>query len=303
MRKPAHLALALCLFPVAVQAETVTVDTAAGPAEVSVMPDTVVALDLAAIDTLDALGVGLDGVPAIKPPAYLASAIEGVATVGSLFEPDFEALAVMSPDLIIAGGRSQTQVEPLGDIAPTIDMTIWGEDMIGQARSRVTSYGSIFGVEDRAAAQLSDFDAALTETRAAVDGKGDALILLTNGGTMSAYGDDSRFGWLHTALSLPEAFPDISAETHGESVSFEFIAEVDPDWLIVIDRAAAVGQEGEAAAVTLDNPLVAGTTAGETGQVIYLDSAAIYLAGGGVQSMTLLLDQIREAFADAPTEG
>ncbi len=291
--------IALCMPPLLAQAQSVTVETAAGPAEVPPGPRTVVALDLAAIDSLDALDVPLAGVPAFTPPAYLADAMAGVPTVGTLFEPDYEALAVMSPDLIVAGGRSQAQVEALSEVAPTIDMTIWGEDMIGQARARVEAYGTLFGAEEKADALLAAFDAALEETRQAVSGKGDALILLTNGGTISAYGDDSRFGWLHTALDLPEAFADITAETHGESVSFEFIAEVDPDWLIVIDRAAAIGQEGEAAAATLDNPLVAGTTAGETGQIVYLDSAAIYLAGGGIQSMTLLLDQLREAFSDA----
>ncbi|MDF0602554.1 siderophore ABC transporter substrate-binding protein [Psychromarinibacter sp. C21-152] len=295
--------LALCVAPLALSAQTVTVETAAGPADVPQAPETVVALDLAAIDTLDALGVAIDGAPAFTPPAHLAPAVEGATPVGSLFEPDFEALAVMAPDLIVAGGRSQTQVEPLSEIAPTIDMTIWGDDLIGQTRARVTAYGTIFGREDRADALLAAFDAALAEARAAVEGKGDALILLTNGGTVSAYGGDSRFGWIHIALGLPEAHGEITAETHGEAVSFEFIAEVDPDWIVVIDRAAAIGQDGEAAAVTLDNPLVQGTTAGETGQIVYLDSAAIYLAGGGIQSMQLLLGQIAQAFAGGGAEG
>ncbi|PRX37739.1 iron complex transport system substrate-binding protein [Meinhardsimonia xiamenensis] len=295
--KHALAALLLCLPPLAADARTVTIETAAGLAEVPYAPDVVVALDLAAIDTLDALGVDLAGVPAITPPAYLAPAFEGTPTVGTLFEPDLEALAVMAPDLIVAGGRSQARVAALREIAPTIDMTIWGDDIVGQARARLTAYATIFGKQERAGQLLASLDEALAETRAAVEGKGNALIILTNGGKISAYGDDSRFGWLHTALGLPEAHPEIAAETHGESVSFEFIAEVNPDWLIVIDRAAAIGQEGEAAAATLDNPLVAGTTAGRNGQIVHLDSAAIYLAGGGIQSMMILLEQIRSAFA------
>lgn len=296
--KPTLAALALCAAPLAAAAEDVTVQTATGPAAVSQGPEKVVALDLAAIDTLDALGVRADGVPAFTPPAYLAPAMEGAVTVGTLFEPDFEALAVMQPDLIIAGGRSQAQVDPLGDIAPTIDMTL-GADAIAEGRARVEAYGTIFGIEDTAAAVLAALDADLAAARAAVQGKGGALIVMTNGGTVSAYGDDSRFGWLHTALGLPEAHTGISAETHGESVSFEFIAEVNPDWILVVDRGAAIGQEGEAAAVTLDNPLVMGTTAGQSGQIVYLDSGAIYLASGGVQGTTIILRQIIEAFGPA----
>jgi iron complex transport system substrate-binding protein len=77
------------------------------------------------------------------------------------------------------------------------------------------------------------------------------------------------------------------------------VAEANPDWLLVIDRGAAVGQGGEAAAATLDNPLIAGTTAGKTGQIVYLDGAAMYLAGGGFHSVTETLAQLTRAFAGA----
>ena len=136
---------------------------------------------------------------------------------------------------------------------------------------------------------------------AAADGKGNGLILLTNGGKMSAYGAGSRFGWLHEATGMPEAVEGLSAAQHGEPVSSEFIRDADPDWLFVIDRGAAIGREGEAAQATLDNPLVQGTKAGQAGQILYLDPAPLYLAGGGLRSMKVTLDEITQAFADADT--
>lgn len=277
-------------------AADLTVSTATGDATVPSNPGTVVALDLAAIDALDALGVELAGVPDITPPAYLQGAMEGVARVGTLFEPDYEALAVMSPDLIVAGGRSQTVVTPLSAVAPTIDMTITGEALIDEARARVATYGEIFDRADAAAELTGALDDRIAEVQEAVADKGDALILLTNGGKLSAYGAESRFGWLHAALDLPEAFPELDADTHGEAVSFEFIAEVDPDWILAIDRGAAIGQEGEAAQATLDNPLVAGTKAAQNAQILYLDSAPLYLAGGGIRSLMGTLDQIEAGF-------
>lgn len=289
----------LCSLPLAAQAETVTIDSAAGSVQVETAPATVVALDLAALDTLDALGVSVAARPDFTPPAYLADALSDVPTAGTLFEPDFEALAVMAPDLIIAGGRSQTQVPALARLAPTIDMTIDGSDMIAQAKARIDAYGAIFGRADRAQDLDLRLDRTIAETRAAVAGKGNAMILLTNGGKMSAYGARSRFGWMHAALGLPEAYAGLVPETHGEAVSFEFVADANPDWLLVIDRGAAVGQDGEAAAATLDNPLIAGTTAAQKGQIVYLDAAAVYLAGGGAQSMLLTLDELQQAFAGA----
>ncbi|MBB5720559.1 iron complex transport system substrate-binding protein [Loktanella ponticola] len=289
--------LAIAVLPTLAFAQTAEIETAAGPVTVPVSPESVVTFDLAALDTLTALGVSVAGVPKIAPPAYLADVIDGLPTVGTLFEPDFEALAVMAPDFIIAGGRSQAQVEPLSQIAPTIDMTISGDNLLADAKARISAYGTAFDREDASAALLADLDNAIAAARTAVDGKGDALIVLTNGGKVSAYGDDSRFGWLHTSLGLPEAFPELNAETHGEAISFEFIADVDPDWIFVVDRGAAIGQDGEAAAVTLDNPLVAGTAAGKAGHIVYLDSARLYLVGGGYQSMMGTIDEVVAAFA------
>ncbi|WP_380053888.1 siderophore ABC transporter substrate-binding protein [Falsihalocynthiibacter sp. SS001] len=299
--KTTFATLALTALPTFALAQTVDVETATGQVAVPLAPETIVALDLAAVDDISALGLKVAGVPDITPPAYLAEAFQGTETVGTLFEPDFEALAVMAPDLIVAGGRSQTQVEPLSQIAPTIDMTISGDDLFSQAKSRVLAYGQIFDLEGKAETLLADLDAAVEGAKSAADGKGDVLILLTNGGKVSAYGDDSRFGWLHTTLGLPEAYPELTAETHGEAVSFEFIAEVDPDWIFVVDRGAAIGQDGEAAAVTLDNPLVAGTKAGTAGQIVYLDSAPLYLSGGGIQSMMGTIAEVSSALQADPS--
>jgi len=85
---------------------------------------------------------------------------------------------------------------------------------------------------------------------------------------------------------------------HGEAVSFEFIRDANPDILLVIDRMAAIGQEGEGAQATLDNALVHETTAWKTGQVVFLSSAPIYIAGGGIQSMNLTLDEINAAVSE-----
>ena len=121
---------------------------------------------------------------------------------------------------------------------------------------------------------------------------------MTNGPKVSAFGTGGRFGWLHDALDLPEAVESVGQNTHGEAISFEFIREVDPDILLVIDRLAAVGQDGDSARATLDNALVHETKAWKTGRVIYLSPAPIYISSGGIQSMTLTLDEILAGMKD-----
>ncbi|TCM76561.1 siderophore ABC transporter substrate-binding protein [Rhodovulum steppense] len=295
-RFAAPLALALCLaFPA--HADRVRIDTATGPAEIAALPETVAVFDMAALDTLAALGVPVAGVPSPHYLPYLDKVAAGAARVGTLFEPDFEALAALDPDLIVAGGRSSPRVAALARLAPTIDMTIAEGDLLAEAQARIAAYGTLFGRTDAAATLTDALDARIEAARKAVAGKGNALIVLTNGGKISAYGADSRFGWLHRALDLPEAHPGLAAETHGAAISFEFIAQVNPDWLIVVDRGAAIGAAAQAAEATLDNPLVAATRAAQAGRIVHLSSAPLYIAGGGVQSMMSTLDELIAAFA------
>ena len=81
-------------------------------------------------------------------------------------------------------------------------------------------------------------------------------------------------------------------DRHGASITHEFIAQTDPDWLFVIDRGVAVGEAGDSAAKTLDTPLVRGTTAWKKDQVVYLDPTPLYIAGGGYTALTRTIDQL-----------
>jgi len=288
------LAAAALALPAA--ADPVTLRTARGSVEIAQTPKTVAVYDMAALDTLDALGVPVAGSVSKTFVDYLAK-YQG--DLGTLFEPDLEALYALRPDLVIAGGRSAAKVDELAKIAPTVDMTFTGDLLIDEAKERLEDYGRLFGLEDRAALIEGQLDAKVAEARAAIAGKGRGLILLTNGPKISVYGKGSRFGWIHGELGLPEAVENIETTAHGEAISFEFIRQADPDWLLVLDRAAAIGAEAQGAQATLDNPLVRETKAWKAGHVIYLNAAEIYISSGGVQSLDHTLDLLIKAFEGA----
>ena len=276
---------------------SVEVETFRETAKVEVKPEKIVVMDIGALDTLNKFGVQPVGVPNKMFVTYLDDVAANAKVVGSLHEPDFEAIHGLEPDLVVVGGRSSKQFDAMKDIAPTIDMTIGGEDIIATAKSRIYAYGTILSREEDAAKMIADFDDKIKAARNAVDGKGKALIILTNGPKISAYGAHGRFGWLHSALDIPEAVEEIDDATHGEVVSFEFIRDANPDWLLVVDRSTAIGAKGASAEQTLDNALVQETTAWKKGQVVYLNSANIYIANGGVQAMTEIMDEIIDAYA------
>lgn len=262
-------------------------------------PGTIAVFDIPAVDTLTALGVPIAGTVNKLYVDYLDEVGESAAVVGSLFEPDYKALADLNPDLIVIGGRSSTTYDNISKLAPTIDMTVYGDDLLTQVRQRLQDYGEIFGKQEKAAQLSTELDAALAEAKAATSNKGDSLIIMTNGPKISAFGPGSRFGWVYDALGLQANADDVAIANHGDAISFEFLLEQDPEWLLVLDRSAAIGQESASAQQTLDNEIMHKTTAWKKGQVVYLNSANVYIAGGGITSQLRTLAQITEEFGAA----
>lgn len=285
-------ATAACLgFAAPLWAEP-AIDTARGSVELTGTPARIVAMDTAAIDTLQALGVPLIGIPGQQLLPYVDAT--GTTPVGTLFEPDLEAIAGLAPDLIIIGGRSAAKYDAVAQIAPTVDMTMTA-DLIPQAELRLATYGALFDKADKAAELQADLDARLAKLREAAAGKGDLLVVLTNGPKMSAYGKGSRFGWIHDATAMPEAAEALPISGHGAAVTHEFIAETNPDWLFVLDRAATIQSEEQRAADTLKSPLVDGTKAFSKGQVVYLPGPEMYVGGGGYQALVTVIDAMTTA--------
>ncbi|MDO5632757.1 MAG: siderophore ABC transporter substrate-binding protein [Paracoccus sp. (in: a-proteobacteria)] len=286
--------LAAIALAAPVLAEDVTIATAQGDVTLPANPATVAVYDIAALDSLTALGVPVQGVP---DNLYLPALKDSVAAapVGTLFEPDLEKLAALNPDLIIVAGRSATQKQAVERIAPTIDMTL-GTDVLAAAKDRITAYGTLFSRQDRAAELNAELDDKITTLHAAAEGKGTALVIMTNGPKMAAYGEGSRFGWLHAVTGMPQAIASLDpTANHGSALSPELIADANPDWLFVMDRGAAIGETGQSAQATLDMPLIHGTSAWSKGQVVYLPSTEIYIAAGGYHALNTVIDNLTEA--------
>ncbi len=273
------------------QGET-TID---GPAE------RIVVLDMGALDTLAALGsadsvVGL-ATGNVMPEALSQFEDEKYEPVGSLKEPDLEAIAALDPDLVIAGFRSASLTEELSKNFNTIDVTYDAADGFYNGVEFSTNLiAKAVGKETEAEEQLAEVSDALEDAKEKAPTDKSALILMTSGGKVSAHGTDSRFGLVHTELGIEPAISDVEAEAHGDAISFEAIAEANPDILYVVDRDAAIGEDGEAAKQVLDNELVATTPAWENDDVIYLDGSRWYIMIHGVDNAVEMLNEAVESF-------
>lgn len=305
-RKSAALSLAFAALLAApallLAAGQIEVAHSSGTTQVSSEPAKVVVLDWSVLDTLSALGVEATGIPSSNPPEILKQyRSDKYIKAGTLFEPDFEALKNAQADLIIIGRRSQGQYAEVAKYGPTIDLTPDPNDLLGSVVRNTHTLGEIFGKQAQAKALTDKLEASVEELKALTAGRGTGLTVLTTGGRMSAFGIGTRFGMIHDVFGVTPAVDNLTVGRHGHSVSFEFILEADPDWLFVMDRDAAIGREGTSAAKIMDNELVAATSAGSKGQIIYLDPVNWYLLdNSGVGVMQSSVDSLIQAFSAKP---
>ncbi|ACS51767.1 ferric anguibactin-binding protein [Bartonella grahamii as4aup] len=276
----------------------VTINHVSGTTPVPASPQKVVVFDIASLDNMKRLGIkAVIGIPEGKKPSYLQQFDDAkYEKIGTLFEPDYEKIATLQPDLIIISSRTQAKYNDLSKIAPTIDLTVGNENSLADIERNVSILGKIFGKEKEAEAEIAKLNETLAEVRKNTKGKGQGLVLMTSGGKISALGPKSRFDILHSAFGIAPATDKLTVQKHGQLISPEFILETNPDWLLVIDRDAAIGREGQSAAQLLNNELVHRTTASKQNQIIYLDSWSWYRASGGLTGLFETAKQINEAF-------
>jgi iron complex transport system substrate-binding protein len=274
-------------------AEKLTIEHKYGNVEIDKNPEKVVVFDFGILDTLDELGVEVTGVPQAAIPSYLEKyAGEKYTNVGSLKEPDFEAIHAMQPDVIFISTRQAELYDQFAEIAPTVYVELDYTKYMESFEKNMNLVGEIFDKKDEVASSVKEIKASVDELNkkaSALDKK--ALIVLANEGKVSAYGPSSRFGVIHDVFGFGAADEKIEVSTHGQSITMEYIMETNPDVLFVIDRNTAVGGEAGAEKV-IENELVKKTTAFQEDKITYLDPDAWYLSGGGLQSVKLMAEEI-----------
>lgn len=266
-----------------------TINTATGEQTIPANPNPIAVYDMTALQNLKALGVAVQGMPSAEMTAERIATLNLKAdgtpdgtSVGTLFEPNLEALHGLKPQAVFVGSRMAKHADELAKVAPTYNLTIDTNDVYASSKQQITDFGKIFGKTAEADKLIADIDNAIADTKKAVEGKGNGLAILINGNKMSAYGKNSRYGYLHTTFGIPMADADVNKneERHGQPISFEYIQKIDPDWLFVLDRTSAVGEEGVSAQEVLNNPLMHNTKAYKNNQIVYV-SPDSYLAFGG----------------------
>lgn len=278
----------------------VTITHELGETTVPVNPEKVVVFDFGTLDTMAELGIEPIGLPKENIPDYLAQ-FEGdqYENVGSLKEPDFEKIHELAPDLIIISGRQMDLYDQFAEIAPTVYLAVDTANYMESFKSNAATVGEIFAKETEVEEKLAAIDekiAALHDKASTMEENG--LVILANEGKISAYGPASRFGIIHDVFGVKPADEKIEVSTHGQSISFEYLVETDPDYLFVVDRGAVVTEGESSVKSVVENDLIKGTKAIQNNNVIYLDPNVWYLSGGGLQSVLAQAEEIEQGIAE-----
>lgn len=311
-------ALAWALGAPSASAE-IRISHAQGEAVLAAAPQRVAVFDIAALDTLNALGIeAVAGVPkpADRPGSFAGSLSvyneTRYAPVGTLFEPDVEAVKALNPDLIIVGGRSRNAFEAMSALAPTLDLSAAGDPAETTIRN-LEILGEAFGVQERAKSLVAALEADLAAVRESGGKAGKALLIFSAGENFSAQPPGSRFGGVYDLFGLDSVMapaepasgpapergsPEAEAARARQQALTEAAFAADPDWIFAIDRNAAVGGGDSTLPQRLsEDARVTGTKAWKEGRVIYLDPYAWYIMGGaGAGSLERTLKTVGAAF-------
>ncbi|MGY1631768.1 ABC transporter substrate-binding protein [Geodermatophilus sp. SYSU D01186] len=277
-------------------AQTRTVEHAAGTTEIEGTPERVVVLDTGELDAV--LALGLAPVGAVRTsvsdelPAYIEDAGADpaeIANVGTIAEPDLEAIAALTPDLILSNAVRHTEIyDQLSAIAPTVFAEAIGETwkdnlrLAGEALGRSEEAEELLATHEERAAEVGALfgDPAATEV---------SMVRFLDGTAVRLYGEGSFIGAVLADVGFARPEVQRTGETFVE-VAPEAISQADGDLLF----HASYGEDGQTAAGQITGGgLWAGLSAVQNGRAFEVDDDRWFLAIGPLGA-SLVLDDLEE---------
>ena len=266
-------------------------------------PRRVAVLDMNEVDFLDQLGVPVAGMVKDYVPHFLIryKDDQDIRDLGAIVQPNLEHIHALQPDLVLMTSIQANHYQELSQIAPTLHFDVDYQNSeskhIEVVKQHLLTLGRIFGKEDLARQKAAELDAKVADARKVTQERPEkALIVLHNNGAFSAFGVQSRYGFVFDALGVKPASTAVEAGLHGQPISSEFIQQANPDIIYVIDRTAVMEHRPVMTAEQMANPLLRQTNAWKNGRVIFVDADAWYIMAASVTSLKLVIDDVLRGY-------
>ena len=254
---------------------------------------------------------------------------DNIENLGTIKEVDMEKVMACEPDVIFMGGRMAEYYDALSEIAPVVRLISDTEvGLVESVRNNAAAIASIFGLEEEVDEKMAGFESRIEALREIADGK-TAVVGMCTSGSFNVLGNDGRCsiigvecGFENIGVSVASAggserggkghgsgketgneteqgaeteqssgSGQTATATHGNEASFEYIVSLNPDYVFVMDRDAAIGTDGaKLAPEIMENELVMGTDAYKNGNIVYLEHPGVwYTAEGGITALDTMI--------------
>jgi iron complex transport system substrate-binding protein len=206
------------------------IEHGAGTTEVPMNPQRIVLLDTGEMDAADAVGVSPVGVVEVGDfvdlPDYLSPAVTGAERIGTIAQPDLEAITRLRPDLILGNMVRNKQVyDQLAAIAPTV----LADDIGPMWRENFELYSTAMGRCREADARLQAYDAQVAAAAEVLGPERDTLevsVVRALYGTVRVY---------HRASFISSVLEDIGLQRPQQQSEDTLMKEIGIDKISAMD--------------------------------------------------------------------
>lgn len=273
-------------------------------------PQRVVVLSEPTLDAALALGITPVGTASgrgqSEVPNYLKDQAGDIPVVGSISQPNYEAIGALAPDLILIDGTAVNNnppvIEALRAIAPTVYTGFAGGDWRDNLRFSAEALNKTAEAEEI----INAYDARVAEAAPQLAGYSDATfsIVRWQGNSASLILKELLPGRALTDLGLnrPEN-QDRFGRGHSEPVSLENLSDIDADYIFFgtlggsssdnPDAGGSVDIEAAKAALAaaIEVPGFTSLKAHQDDHIVLVDGS-VWTSTGGPLLMNRLIDDI-----------
>ncbi|MCG8453991.1 MAG: ABC transporter substrate-binding protein [Spirochaetales bacterium] len=214
---------------------------------------------------------------------------QGITTIGSLREPDIEAIAALEPDLVVASAHfSEEHLRQLEALGITVAVLMAPDSLRGGQEAVIRPLATLLGAEDKAKdliLQLNQqIDAELEKVKSfQFQPRVYYVVGFGDGGDWTAGGDT----FIGEMIELAGG-ENIAQDTEGWSFSLEALVARDPDVIFIPSWADGVFQ---------NSPVYSDLRAVQSGNVFVVDENTIVRQGPrigeGLASLVSIVAQMQ----------
>ncbi len=272
-----------------------TIRHAMGETRIERAPARVVTLDTGELDTMVELGIkpvgvvdyGADGLPAY----FEAKDIEGVQVIGTIDEPNLEAIARLRPDLIVSSKlRHEKLYAQLSQIAPTV----FAERPGVAWKRNFALFSQAVGREKQAADTVERYQRRVRDLNQKLPARRPAVSVtrIMADGDIRLYQRANFLGLLLTDLGFPRP-PAQNVDDFAAEVSMEQLDQANGDAIVVAVFDATKNTRDDA---VLNSPVWKQLPAVKAGAVHTVDDQT-WIGGIGYHAAFAVMDDIEKLFA------